>query len=92
MAEQLTMDALLATGLCNYGLPKPGEVRPCSEPVTHAAVWEIPPTYLDGEPNPRAGTGRIECCRQHADYYATSWAASGILYPYSCDRAWIDVL
>lgn len=89
MTIQLDLLADLDVGLCRYGLPKLGEQRPCVEPATHAACWLIPPAYLDGTPNPRAGSGRIECCRRHADYYASAWVPR---YPGEVGSAWIDVL
>lgn len=79
----------LYEGLCNYGLPKPGEQRPCNEPATHGARWSIPPTYLDGTPNVRAGAGGIDCCRDHANYYASAWVP---IYPYEVGSSWIEVL
>jgi len=85
--EQLGFD--FEPALCRYGSPKPGEARPCSRPATHAACWEIPATHLDGTPNCRAGHGRIECCLDHANYYATAWVPH---YPHEVGAAWIDVL
>lgn len=83
------LDAIPST-LCNYGQPEFGAPRPCERPATHRARWLIPSTYLDGTPNSRAGEGGIECCREHANYYASAWVNFD-LYPYSVD-AWIDIL
>jgi hypothetical protein len=86
--KQLTLDPVI--GLCNYGTPKLGESRPCSRPATHRACWEIPKYHLDGSTrNVRAGSGSIECCRDHADYYATAWTPH---YPMESGAAWIEII
>lgn len=87
--EQLAFE--LDSGLCNYGLPKLGERRLCDKPATHAACWLVPDKRPDGKPEPRAGIGRIECCRDHAVYYANAWC-TWWYFPGSRDVAWIDVL
>lgn len=73
--------------LCHYGASTPD--RLCSRPATHAACWAIPDTNLDGTPNVRAGSGRVPCCLEHANYYANAWVP---YYPHQVGSAWIDVL
>lgn len=93
VAGQLPLELLELLELCDYGQPKMGEVRPCSKRATHAAHWFIPATYRDGTPNSRAGEGHIDCCREHADYYASAWAYGPCrLYPAMTDSAWIEIL
>ena len=96
----------LDVGLCQYG--KPGASNKCQEPATHAAVWHQA-AYVCGEgsgcPHDQRGmprreeperSGRLECCRDHVDYFASSWERDIALYPHSCrSRAtsvWIEVL
>lgn len=81
--SQLDLFAGVDDGLCQYGQPKPGTPRPCIRPATHAAVWQIP------EPSPRAGTGRISCCLDHANYYAEAWCTWWWLKS-STDTAWLE--
>lgn len=91
MIEQLALG--VDVGLCDYGTPKLGENRPCSKPVTHAACWwqkAGKPYY--GEILPEL-SGRIECCRDHAHYYADSWAYPIGLYPGLWPMTvWIEIL
>lgn len=80
---------VMTEGLCNYGTPDPGADRRCSKPATHRAVWHVPGEYFDGSPNTRAGAGGIDCCREHANYYASAWFP---IYPAMRDSCWIEVL
>lgn len=89
--SQLDLLAGVDSGLCQYGTPKLGEKRPCNEPATHRACWFVPATYVDGTPNPRAGTGGIDCCLSHANYYATAWCPLNPLVTIAPDAAWIEV-
>lgn len=91
MIEQLALD--VEVGLCDYGTPKLGEIRPCSKPATHAACWhQAAGKAYYGEILGEL-EGRIECCRNHADYYASSWAwpigAYPSLHPMT---VWIEIL
>jgi hypothetical protein len=73
---------LAPSTLCDYGTPKAGEPRRCSELATHAARWVV----YDG---PRRDTNGLRCCRDHADYYASAWVPR-----YDAERgaAWIEAL
>lgn len=90
LTAQLSFE--VATALCDYGLPKLGEARPCSKVATHRACWLIPPAYRDGVVNTRAGAGSIVGCLDHANYYARGWLGPVLLYPYVCDAVWMEVL
>lgn len=82
MIEQLALG--VDVGLCDYGTPKLGETRPCSKPATHAAVG-----YQPEDEYHREHTARVECCRSHADYYASAWVP---IYPSQTCSAWIEIL
>lgn len=104
-AQQLSLDlGDPFAHLCRYGTPEPGTPpasRPCSSPATHAAVCEMVAHVCPHDP-PSAGhtvghLARIECCRAHADYYASAWAGGTLrIYPHSCralhESVWIEVL
>lgn len=84
VADQLTLD--LPREGCQYGIPQPGEVPRCTAPATHAAVSVHARAKV---------TARVECCRDHANYYATAWAAPHVLYypvGMTGDATWIEVL
>lgn len=84
MSDQLTLDLPRAAG-CQYGLPQPGQRPLCDRPATHAAVS----VHRSGH------VARVECCRSHANYYASAWAAPHVrLYPVGMmgDATWIDIL
>lgn len=91
-APQLDLFAGLDVGLCQYGQPVAGAPRLCSKPSTHRAVWLIPPTYRGGTPNTRAGSGSIDGCLDHANYYARGWFGPVLLYPMICDAVWMERL
>lgn len=79
--------------LCNYGTPKLGESRPCSKPATHSARWSIPEAYTNGVPHPHGGeSGAIDCCREHANYYATAWYPLNARSSIDPSSSWIVVL
>lgn len=79
--EQLGLD--LNAGLCHYGDPR-GVL--CTAPATHAAVVH----WYRGDDE---GIARRECCRSHADYYASAWAYGPCLLSLTDrDVAWIEVL
>lgn len=74
-----------ATELCAYGLPKLGQERLCSRTATHAAHWLVP----DG---PRASSGEVRCCLDHANYYAQGWLSPCLIFPAVRDTVWLEVL
>jgi hypothetical protein len=90
VTEQLTLT--VDVGLCEYGGPKLGEPRLCTDPATHRAHWSIPATYPDGTPNSRAGAGGVDACLYHANYYATAWVVLNPLSTISPDAVWLEVL
>lgn len=84
----MTLFDLIEDTRCRYGTPDPGDPtpRPCSAMATHRAVWA-----KDG------ATGGIDCCRSHANYYATAWVPFSIGMGFSEHdtsdaAAWIEVL
>jgi len=78
--------ALLADPeLCAYGLPKLGQPRLCSRTAPPAARWSIP----DG---PRASSGEVRCCLDHANYYAQGWLSPALIFPAVLDAVWLEVL
>jgi hypothetical protein len=62
-------------------------VATCDDPATHTACWSIPGLHRDGTPNTRAGSGRVDCCLYHANYFATAWFPT---YPSMTDATWIE--
>lgn len=99
--QQLTLDLPAAPG-CQYG-SGPGRPRVCPLPATHAAVSILEPADCDpscglAHDHHRDGhTARMECCRAHADYYASAWAWPRVgLYPgaWRVQRSatWIETL
>lgn len=75
-------------GLCRYGYPN--QLGKCLRPATHRAVWRKQAAGVEQD-------GGLECCRDHANYYATAWA------PYCLkvgapgsghidEAVWIDIL
>ena len=102
---QLSFTDLAQGRLCDYGTPALGEQRPCNRPATHAAVCHqrayrcAPDTCGHSGPAMERDehVARIECCRDHANYYASAWAAGGITYyPQACrsmaESTWIETL
>lgn len=85
MSAQLDLFAVLDEGLCEYGKPE----RRCSRRATHGARSHIPSHFRDGTENTRAGDYGIDCCRSHANYYATAWFPP---FPGMTDSCWIEVL
>lgn len=85
--QQPTLLDALDEGLCQYGTPPPGETnRPCNRPATHGARWR------QGE-----RTGGVDCCRDHADYYASAWAPIHLRCGWRDpgphhDTAWMEIL
>lgn len=80
MADQL--DLFTDQSACTY----PG----CGEPATHGARC----TWVRGGNDPgvpvTTGLASRNCCRWHANYFATAWA--GLLWPGSRDVTWIEIL
>lgn len=67
-----------AGSLCEYGAGTKDEGLLCDRPRTHAAVWQQD-----------AKTGRVECCLDHANYYATAWCPH---YPGERTTVWMERL
>lgn len=72
--------------LCQYG--KGDDDYPvCARPATHGARWR------HGE-----RIGGLDCCRTHADYYATAWVPMHLRHGWDDhgvvrdEAAWIEVL
>lgn len=84
MSAQLGLFDTTAATVCRYGLPKVGQAdRPCSDPATHAAWWAD---------HDKGTSGRIECCRWHADYYASAWVSTNLRVDRRDHSAGIEIL
>lgn len=68
-------------GLCRYGLGGSG-VGTCTRPATHAACWA----------KPEGLQGRMECCLEHANYYAMGWLWPALAYMGVLDSIWMERL
>jgi hypothetical protein len=90
VTDQLTLLDAAANewGVCQYGHPQ--NVGRCMRPATHRARAR----KAGGDTEVDVG---LECCRDHADYYASAWAPLHLQVGASRggrwdEAAWIDVL
>lgn len=98
-AVQLGFDLESTERRCQYGVG--GSGASCDLPATHAARNQAPGYECDcwGLAGPRekpGHTARLECCRRHADYYASAWAGPHLTFAQGCEhkreRTWVEVL
>lgn len=99
-AVQEALDLVFGGGLCRWGAPPGGTIGRCTERATHRARWrKLGVFFLKTGPEPyrlpddRPTEGGVDCCVEHANYYADAWAYTHVvLYPHIGEETWIEIL